>query len=268
VLRHEAQTLLKTTKPGEKLAQATLSPAISLPKIELPGKVWGGAIRTDPAFNANALAPGDDSMSSPVHLGFAINFLGLKRMALFINNNGNVSFDAPHSQFTPKLITGSRGIAVVAPFFADVDTRGRGSEVVRWGRGTLNGRKALGVNWVGVGYFSEHTDKVNSFQLVLIDRSDTGPGNFDMEFNYGAIHWETGDASGGIGGKGGVSARVGFGNGTGAAGTSFELLGSGVSGSFLDDGPRALVRNRLNSDVPGRYVFEARNGSIRVGFGR
>jgi hypothetical protein len=69
---------------------------------------------------------------------------------------------------------------------------------VTYGSGTADGRQAFGVNWIDVGYFSSRTDKLNQFQLVLIDRSDTGAGNFDIEFNYGNILWETGEASGGI----------------------------------------------------------------------
>jgi hypothetical protein len=48
------------------------------------------------------------------------------------------------------------------------------------------------------------------FQLVLIERSDTGAGNFDFEFNYDQIQWEARNASGGVNGLGGSSARAGF----------------------------------------------------------
>jgi lysophospholipase L1-like esterase/PKD repeat protein len=55
---------------------------------------------------------------------------------------------------------------------------------------------------------------------------------------------------------------VGFSNGTLATGTSFELIGSGVPGSFLDaNASTGLVSKSLGSSVPGRYVFEVRNGT-------
>ena len=104
--------------------------------------------------------------------------------------------------------------------------------MVRYGPGTVDGHNAFGVNWVNVGYFFKHDDKLNSFQLVLIDRSDRHPGDADIEFNYGTVRWETGDWSGGTNGLGGVSARVGYSNGTGNPGTYYELSGSGVPGSF------------------------------------
>jgi hypothetical protein len=52
------------------------------------------------------------------------------------------------------------------------------------------------------------------WQLVLVDRLDTGTGNFDIEYRYAQIQWETGDFSGGSGGLGGQSARVGYTAGT------------------------------------------------------
>jgi hypothetical protein len=116
------------------------------------------------------------------------------------------------------------------------------------------------VNWVDVGYFSGHTDKLNSIQLLLVDRSDTGAGNFDIMFNYDKIEWETGDVSGGTGGLGGFSARAGYSNGTDS---SFELAGSAVPGSFLDSNQAGgLIYNNIGSPLQnGRYIFPVRNGA-------
>ena len=131
-----------------------------------------------------------------------------------------------------------------------------------FGAGTFGARTAFGVDWLNVGYFNSHVDKTNSFQLLLVDRSDTGAGNFDIVFNYDKIQWETGDQSGGSGGLGGSSARAGYSNGSGGAGTSFELAGSAMPGSLIDGGPNALISHSLDSDVLGRYIFNARNGTI------
>ena len=51
------------------------------------------------------------------------------------------------------------------------------------------------MNWVNVGVYSE-LPIYNTFQLVMIDRSDIATGDFDFEFNYTDINWETGQASG------------------------------------------------------------------------
>jgi hypothetical protein len=217
------------------------------------------AMRT--GFDASTLARNDDGSTGLVDIGFVTNFFGVSRDQLYVNNNGNVTFDSALSTFTPFGLTATAR-QIIAPFFADVDTRNALSSLVSYGTGNVDGRNAFGVNWRNVGYFPSSADKLNSFQLVLLDRSDTGAGNFDIEFNYDQIQWETGGASGGSNGLGGNSARVGYSNGTGAPGTSFELAGSAVNGALLDGGSNSLIANRLNSDIDGRYLFNARNGSI------
>ncbi len=219
------------------------------------------AIRS--GFDSSTLAANDDGSTGAVGIGFSIDFFGVVSSTLFVNNNGNVTLDSSLSTFTPFDLT-STGQQIIAPFFADVDTRGAGSSEVTYGAGMVDGRTSFGVNWVDVGYYDERDDLLNSFQLVLIDRSDTGAGNFDIEFNYDQIQWETGEASDGVDGLGGDSARAGFSNGTGAPGTFFELAGSAVNGAFLDGAVNSLIANMLNSDVAGRYIFEARNGEIIV----
>src|SRR5581483_5669804 len=88
-------------------------------------------------------------------------------------------------------------------------------------------------------------------------------GNFDIEFNYDQIQWETGGASGGSGGLGGTSAAVGYSNGlSGASNVYFQLAGSLVNGALLDGGPNALISHSLNSNVLGRYDFQVRGGEV------
>jgi len=195
-------------------------------------------------------------------LGFTVNFFGNNYSSLYVNNNGNVTFNGPLEDYTPQGLTGSR-LPIIAPFWADVDTRGAGTLPVTYGTDTVNGRPAFGANYLNVGYYDSRGDKLNSFQLVLIERSDTGAGNFDSEFNYNRIAWETGEADDGINGLGGASASAGYSNGSGSAGTSFELAGSRVPGSFLDSNSNGLIRRTQDSgNVLGRLVFSVRGGVI------
>lgn len=212
-----------------------------------------------PGFDANTLPANDDGSTGLVSIGFAapIDFFGTTASSIFVNNNGNITFTAPLGTFTPFPLL-STSTRIIAPFFADVDTRGSGSGLTKFGDGTVGAFDAWGVSWREVGYFSGQTDKLNTFQLVLIDRSDTGAGNFDFEFNYDQIQWETGGASGGSGGLGGNSARAGWSSGTVA---SFELPGSAVNGALLDGGPSSLIRSS-NIGEPGRWLFEVRNGQV------
>ncbi len=221
-----------------------------------------GAVRS--GFNDNMLAANDDGSTGLTPLNFKINFYGLTFDSLYVNNNGNVTFNAALGNYTPFDLT-STAAQIIAPFFADVDTTGVGSDIVTYsfGTGTVSGRDAFGVNWVNVGYYSGNTDKLNSFQLVIINRSDIAPGDFDFEFNYDQIQWETGDYSGGSGGLGGDSARAGYSNGTGDPGTFFEISGSAVNGAFLDsNSDTGLIHNSLNSEILGRYVFQVRRGAV------
>lgn len=220
-------------------------------------------IRDNAGFKTKSIPRNDDGSAPLETLGWTLNFFGVKFNNVYVNNNGNVTFDAPLSTFTPFGLTGvSRQI--IAPFFADVDTRSRASNLVTYGQDTINGRRAFGANWINVGYFNQHDDKTNSFQLVLIERDDTGAGNFDIEFNYSTIKWETGDASDGVNGFGGVSASAGWSNGTGLPGTSYELPGSLVPGSFLDSGGYSLARGRTPgaTTLTGRWLYRARGGTI------
>jgi hypothetical protein len=210
-------------------------------------------------FNSYTLAGNDDSYTDLVSLGFSANFFGTTYTGLYVNNNGNVTFDTGLSTYTPFGLTSNIGTPIIAPFFADVDTRA--GNAVTYGTGTYEGHNAFGVNWIDVGYYGEHTDKLNSFQLILIDRSDIASGDFDIMFNYDQIQWETGDASDGSGGLGGSSAHVGYSNGSGDSGTYYEFNGSGVNGALLDGGSDALISNS-NVGVDGRYVFEVRSGYI------
>lgn len=223
---------------------------------------FAGAMRS--GFNSSTLPRNDDGSTGLVGIGFLADFFGTPFTAMFVNNNGNVTIDAPQYTYTPYDLT-STGRQIIAPFFADVDTRMNGAPVT-YGAGTVNGHAAFGVTWANVDCYSAYYNRVerNYFQLILIERSDTGPGNFDIEFNYDQIQWESGMASYGSNNcLGGLSARVGYSNGTGAPGTFFELSGSGVTGSFLDSNTTTgLIYNSLNSGVLGRYIFEAREGII------
>jgi hypothetical protein len=127
---------------------------------------------------------------------------------------------------------------------------------VSYGMGTYDGRAAFGVNWLDtappddfIGINGITGSERNSFQVIIVDRSDTGVGNFDFIYNYDSIQWDNG------------SSEVSF-NTFGLERRSYELPGSGVSGYFLDGSPTALVSNSWNSDVAGRYVFEMRDGVV------
>jgi hypothetical protein len=211
-------------------------------------------IRGDAGFTGDTLYRNDDGSTGFVGLPFLANFFGASYTGLYVNNNGNVTFTWPSGSYQPTAIT-NPGTPVLAPFYADVDTRNPASGQVTYGTGTLDGRNAFGVNWLGVGYFSNGADRLNDFQLVLVDRGDVAAGDFDFEFNYGSIRWEAGQVSGAASGlcdgTSCLAARVGW----AAGGRQYEVPGSGVAGALVDGGPNSL-------SAAQRYAFQVRGGQI------
>ena len=204
--------------------------------------LFGGPVLT--GFDSSSLAANDDGSTGFVDFGLGtLNFFGTSYTGAYLNNNGNMTFANAVGTYTPSAITGSTSNPMIASFFADVDTRGAGSGLMQYGNGTFEGHDAFGQTWRNVGYYYLGMDKINTFQTLLVDRSDIAAGDFDIYFNYDTIQWETGDASGGSGGLGGVSAYAGFTNG---AGNYYQLAGSGVNGALIDGGANALSTNSLN----------------------
>jgi len=225
------------------------------------------AIITDPGCQATTLDRNDDGSTGAVTLPSPINFFGTTYTFFYINNNGNVTFRQPQATYTPFTITASTP-PIIAPFFADVDTRGTGSSPVTYSFGPVQfgGRPTMCVNWVNVGYFNGHFDKLNSFQLLLVDRSDVNPNDFDIVMNYDHLTWETGDASGGVNGFGGTPAGAGYSAGTGVASQFYQFPGSLTSGALLDsNAATGLSRTSRNTLVAGRHIFEVRNGAAPAG---
>jgi Nidogen-like len=219
-----------------------------------------GAIHDSGLFT-NVLPRNDDSSTGQINLGFTANIAGTNYTRTYVNNNGNVTFNGALSTFTPAAIsTGSFG-PIIAPFFADVDTSGGGSTPVSYGASSLGGFNVFGVNYINVGVFSSQPI-YNSFQLILTERTDTGAGNFDIQFNYDRIVWEAGTASGApSGGLGGRSALAGYWT---SSTSNATLPGSLVNGALLDSASAStsLIQNSLNSNTLGQYNFQVRGGVV------
>ena len=240
---------LRTALAAVCFAGALLVPAHASAAAIVPGSL------------ANTLPSIDDVSASPVGIGFSINFYGTTFTQLSVNENGNITFaDAGYGDYTVGNLADT-GRPIIAGFLGDVDTLGAGSGNVTYGNLTIGGRQVFAVDYTNVGYFDSNTDKLNSFQILLINRSDTGAGNFDLELNYNQVQWESGDASGGFDGLGGGSAVAGFSSTGTPAGNTFEFAGSAVNGALIDGGPNSLVAG-TNTNTAGRYHFSFRAGSL------
>ena len=107
--------------------------------------------------------------------------------SLQVNNNGDISFTTPVSTFTPQTFPLSGNLQLIAPYWADVDTRGTGSV---WYRQTTDAQllarardsiRAAFINqarfnptslfiatWDHVGYYNRRTDKVGLLISICV----------------------------------------------------------------------------------------------------
>ena len=219
-------------------------------------------------FGEHLLNRNDDGSTSAIDITAVfgeqgINFFGTNYYAIYINNNGNITFNGPLSSYTPSQIAGGSNNPIIAPFWAGVDTNGglanatpggnsTGSNLVYYNLDAENG--VVTITWDDVGYYSSQTNKLNAFQLQLIDRDN---GDFDIVFRYEDINWTTGNASGGSNGLGGTPARAGYTAGDGNRAHYFELAASGSESHML-----ALDATVGNTGLAGVHVFEVRAGGV------
>ena len=183
----------------------------------------------------DATGRNDDGYSGPINLNYTLsNFFGGTYSSFYVNNNGNITFNDGVAAYTPLGPQGANE-PVIAPFFADVDTRGANSGVVYLNQNTTG---ETIVTWDHVGYFNSHDDLLDTFQLVLRSPDFAVPsGQGQIGFFWNAMQWETGDASGGTNGHGGDPAAVGFGdgqsNGYVLAGSTFNGVASIVNDKMI-----------------------------------
>jgi len=241
--------ILSPSTAAWALAAGLLTATPSVGAIELLRGLGGPA-----GYGAGNLPPNDDGSSSEIDVRGAfpagMRFFGTTFPALYVNNNGNVSFGGPVSAFTPQAFPVSNQ-RMIAPWWGDVDTRGGGLP----GRNGVYWSIAAGrvvVTWHNVGYYNVHDNLLNDFQLVLTG-AGPGVGDFDVEFRYNRCAWTTGDASDGSGGFGGIPAQAGF-----DAGNRRDFVV--LPGSRTMDVLRLCVTS--NVGVAGLWRFAIRDGSV------
>jgi hypothetical protein len=149
----------------------------------------------------------DDNSVGPINLGWDFSLFGSIYNQVYINNNGNITFTGPYSEFNASGFP--TGQPMVAAFWADVDTRSTGNVSYK-----VYGDRLV-VTWDQVGYWGGGNSKTNTFQLVI--KANTAPGfsGNDILLSYGDMQWTTGSysTSGGVDGFGGKPATVGVNRG-------------------------------------------------------
>ena len=134
-----------------------------------------------------------------------IDFFGTTYSGIYINSNGNISFGSAFTDYQTSDLS-SETTPMIAPFFSDVDITKGGN--IYWDLDPA--ANTVTITWLNVAPYSG--GGTNSFQVVL---TDTGGGDFNVEFIYQNITWTNGGSS---------VAETGI---TDGAGTDIELPGSG-----------------------------------------
>ena len=214
-------------------------------------------------FGSGLLGANDDQSTNEIDLSTAfplgLNFFGTTYYSIYVNNNGNVTFNDNLFTFTPQPIP-IADQPMIAPYWADVDTRSRSGladpteNLVYYHIDVDTGRFIA--TWYEVGYYSQHNDLRMSFQLILTSRFGREGGDFDVEFRYNRCEWVTGDASGGSGGFGGTPAQAGFDAGDRE---NFFVLPNSFTPEILN-----TVCDDSNVGQPGVWRFAWRKGSISL----
>ncbi len=202
-----------------------------------------------------AMGPNDDGSTDQITCPFTFCFYGTNETSFWINNNGNVSFGGPYGTYTASGFPVG-GFPMLAPFWADVDTRaGLGGVYFK-----MTATSVI-VIWDSTGYFYEHGDLRNTFELIFTDGTDPviGVGN-NVAFSYATMQWTTGDASGGSGGFGGTASTVGVNKGDGI---DYALVGRFDHAGTDYDGPGGA--NDGVGYLEGKYyTFDACQTSVVI----
>ncbi|XP_062612220.1 uncharacterized protein LOC134274009 [Saccostrea cucullata] len=203
----------------------------------------------------------DDGYTSNITTSVPFPFFGSSFCSLFVNNNGDVTFQTPLSQYSsePFPINGSHRI--IAPFWCDIDTSKGGhlwyrttSDSATLQQGTNKVRSlfpdlaTFSASWMLVATWEDvssyrcdasgpiYCNQGNTFQLLLIT---DGVHSFAV-FNYNKINWS-------------VSAQVGFNAGDG---TNFYSVTGSRTDAVLN------LPQMSNIGIPGEYVFRVDQNKI------
>jgi hypothetical protein len=146
-------------------------------------------------FGTQCLGPNDDGSSMAIDLSpvfpTGVQFFDSVHTSMFVNTNGNITFSMGEASYTPSPFP-IAGNPMIAPYWADVDTRGsrfcdaahpdgdgratyryagdcvsaRGDASSIWWHLDAAGRRVI-VTWDRVGYYRCHQNLDMSFQLIL-----------------------------------------------------------------------------------------------------
>ena len=106
-----------------------------------------------------------DGAWGPFDLDFEFCHFGINYDQFYINMKGNITFDNFNTSFVPAGFP-SDDFAMIAGYWADIDLQCAGcGTVYYWTTPT-----AAYITYLDVGYYNQHGDLNNTFQIVITDQ--------------------------------------------------------------------------------------------------
>ena len=232
-----------------------------------------------PLVNDTLFPPNDDSSYGPIVLPHIFPYFDNNLRQVYQANNGLFSFFGPIGQFDPTEFPIGNDQRLITPFWSDIDTRGNtgnssDNSVYHqvYSRTSANSSTATRAvfnkatsfvrtyfprevnfepimvitgTWYRVGYYSSQTDRLNTFQMILV----TDVSRSFAFFLYNDLQWASQSS-------GGPYAQAGFNAGDGI---TFKMLKYSRTANIT------LLVNESNVNVPGVFAFRTDTTDIEAG---
>jgi hypothetical protein len=221
----EGPTEPRQVAPDQPDAAAKADLAASLPQPD--GFTLGSTgSYVDPSRHwwkdyGKAISLSDDACHY-VPLDFTFTFYGRPYNGVWVNSNGNITFNGCFTSYSGTVIP-RQGVIIAAPAFGDWNPSVSGQVYVN-STGSA-GRRIFIATWLNIPEYSPHNSGKSSFQVQLHE------ANSVLLFSYwnmgtDGINWTAGDMSAGIAGSMYAYLRLGSGKQIPAwAGRSICMVG-------------------------------------------
>jgi putative cell wall-binding protein len=227
-------------------------------------------------------ADGVDAGGLGLPIGFPVNFYGTTYNNVFVNSNGSISFGGGSDNYDEPLndvLDGRPGVVAYAIDLYNGDLAysdsawgtGRQPDFFYWGRTTFDGHDAFAATWMSMrGCCSDDTDAStprDTFQILLVNEGE-GNGDVDIVINYGQIdainqgYSTDGESNLVAAGLGTVDSDTGAVTYASLVDDDGVLYNGLTTTDTSDTGTHPVSQAHLNSEIPGRFQFEMRDGAL------
>lgn len=166
-------------------------------------------LTTSTELGVGGAGAGVDCYYGPINLPFSFCFFDQNVSSIYISSKGNIIFGTPYIDWTPSefpipVDAGEPQYDHICGYWADFDYRSSGNTYF------LVTENEFFLNVVEAGYYNNHHDKLNTFQIILTSESSTYfSGENNVQICFQDMQWAHGDVGGGSGFNGTTPGNVG-----------------------------------------------------------